>query len=365
MRRVTKALVTGAVAAVAVTGFGATSARADTVGGGVDTSGPYVEASITIKRGGQTVRSGTGGGGVPAKCWWEPFSFSGFGGPTVDPDNPESVQAYIDYVAPFLSGHAAGARLTLPDRDYMAGIIRRVAAGEDLTFYRAKCRSGFNPVDEGLIENAGTWQGVNFGVEFQAFPPGEEPGPVVAAEVLADLAREELDIQVPTVDRNPKMPTDAGDATLVTYDTYFWVTNPGFALGTGGNGTVAVTATAGAPNSNDPFSTATVTATSDKITVNVGDGSTGAIPCDLDEAKNAYGPGSTAANSCSVKFQRASVGRPGGWPVTVAANWAVEWEGVEANGTVVDPTGLIFDAPTAVFNVPVAESQAVVDSSGR
>ena len=364
MRRATKVLVTGAVAALAVTGFGATSARADTVGGGVDTSGPYVEARISITRGGHATGGG-GGRAVPAKCWWEPFSFSGFGGPTVDPDDPESVQAYIEYVAPFLSGHAAGARLTLPDRDYMADIIRRVAAGEDLTFYRAKCRSGLNPVDEGLIDNAGTWQGINFGVEFRAFPPGQEPGPVVAAEVLADLAREELDIQVPAVDRNPRMPTDAGDATLITYDTYFWVTNPGLALGAGGNGTVAVTAEAGQQGGPDPFSTATVTATSDEITVTVNDGSTGAVPCDLAEARNAYGPGSTAANSCSVKFQRASVGRPGGWPVTVAANWAVSWTGVEANGVVVPQTDLAFDAPTAVFNVPVAESQAVVDSSNR
>ena len=363
MRRVTKALVTGAVAAVAVTGFGATSARADTVGGGVDTSGPYVEARISITRGGQTVGGG-GGRAVPAKCWWEPFSFSGFGGPTVDPDDPESVQAYIEYVAPFLSGHAAGARLTLPDRDYMADIIRRVAAGEDLTFYRAKCRSGLNPVDEGLIENAGTWQGINFGVELRAFPPGGVPGPVVAAEVLADLAREQLDIAVPAVDRNPKMDTAAGEATLVTYDTYFWVTNPNQALGDGGDGNVSVRATAGQPGGPDPFSTATVTATTTGMTVTVNDGSTGAIPCDLAQAKNAYGPGSTPGNSCSVKFTRASVGQPAGWPVTVAADWQVAWQGVEANGQQVGDT-LAFDDPTAAFNVPVAESQAVVDSSGR
>jgi hypothetical protein len=363
MHGVAKALVTGAVAALAITGLAAAPAQADTVGGGVDTSGPYVEASITITRGGQTV-GGSGGHAVPAKCWWEPFSFSGFGGPTVDPDDPESVQAYMEYVAPFLSGHAAGARLTLPDRDYMTDIIRRVAAGEDLTFYRAKCRSGLNPVDEGLIDNAGTWQGVNFGVEFQAFPPGQEPGPVVAAEVLADLAREQLDIEAPAIDRNPKMPTAAGLATLVGLDTYFWVTNPDQALGDGGDGNVSVTAEAGQEGGPDPFSTATVTATTDGMTVSVNDGLTDAVVCDLARAKNTYGPGSTAGNSCSVKMERASVGQGAGWQVTAVAGWEVEWEGVEANGDVVGDV-LAFDAPTANFAVPVAESQAVVDSSGR
>jgi hypothetical protein len=65
MHGVAKALVTGAVAALAITGFAAAPAQADTVGGGVDTSGPYVEASITITRGGQTV-GGSGGHAVPA-----------------------------------------------------------------------------------------------------------------------------------------------------------------------------------------------------------------------------------------------------------------------------------------------------------
>src|SRR5689334_16220627 len=104
MNRVVKTLVTGAVAAVALVGFGAGSASADTVGGGVDGGGPYVEANIKITRGG-----GGGGttvsspGGAPARCWWEPFTFSGFGGPTVDPEDPESVQEYFNYISRFLS----------------------------------------------------------------------------------------------------------------------------------------------------------------------------------------------------------------------------------------------------------------------
>jgi hypothetical protein len=329
----------------------------------VDSNGPYVEARIRITKGGSTV--GGGSIGVPARCWWEPFHFSGFGGPTVDPDDPESVQAYIDYVIPFLSGHAAGARLTLPDGRYMEDIVRRVAAGEDLTFYQAKCVSGYNPVDEGLIDKAGTWQGINFGVEFQAFPPGDPPGPVVAAETLADLAREQLDIQAPAVDRNPKIPTAAGAATLVGMSTYFWVTNPAAALGNQPLGTVAVTAEAG--GGGDPFSTATVTATTGGITVSApgagADGGTLAQTCDLNRATQPYGAGATDNNTCSVTFERASVGRPAGFQVAVAAGWQVEWQGVEANGDAVGPLPLVFASPVANFNVPVAESQAVVDNS--
>jgi hypothetical protein len=361
MQWVMKSLVTGAVAALAVTGFGATAAQADTVGGGVDTNGPFVEAKITITRDGRSTGGGGGGVAVPAKCWWEPFNFSGFGGPTVDPDDPESVQAYFDYVAPFLSGHAAGARLTLPDRDYMEDVIRRVAAGENLTFYRAECLDGLNPVDEGLISSAGRWQDIDFGVEFAAFPPGEEPGPVVAAETLADLAREQLDIQNPTVDRNPKIDTAAGLATLVTLPTYFWVTNPAESLG-GGDGNVSVTAEAG--GGGDPFSTATVTAVTTGLTISVNDGATSTPPCDLASATTPYTPGSDGAGTCSVKFARASVGQGAGWVVTAKAVWDVEWFGTEASGTDVGPLPLTLpNDPQAVFNVPVAESQAVVDNN--
>jgi hypothetical protein len=171
-----------------------------------------------------------------------------YGFPPVDPDDPASVEAYFEAIAPLLSGHAAGGRLELPDANYVKDIIRRVAAGEKLTFYEAKCVAGKNPVDEGLIDKAGTWQGIDFGVRFRAFEPGPPPPPVVPAAELAELARQELTFADPEVDYNPKI-AGGVPASLVGIQTWFWVRNTLAALGSevDGKGQATATATAGQP----------------------------------------------------------------------------------------------------------------------
>jgi hypothetical protein len=362
MRRIAKPLVTGVVTALAAAALGvaaAAPAQADTVGGGVDGGGAFAEASIVV-----TVK---GGGGqsygrrvsVPATCWWQPFTLSaGYGAPPVDPDDPESVQAYFDYVAPFLSGHAAGGRLELPTGDYMADIVRRIAAGEELTFYEAKCVPGKNAVSEGLIPKSGTWQGVDFGVRFQAFPPGQVPDPVVPAEVLAQLAREELLFDAPEIEYNPKL-ANGGGASLVGVPTWFWVDNADEALAPGGR--AEATATAGVEGQG-PFSTATVFAENTGLTVSSPGLEGGGKTCLYPLYTQAYRPGAADANACTQPFEAASVGQGAGWPVQAETNWTVRWEGVEANGNEVGEDGLTLLNPTVGnADIPVAESQAVVN----
>jgi hypothetical protein len=362
MRRATKALVTGVVAGLATTalaGVAASPARADT-SGGAGGGGAYAQASITITVSGGTGRSYSESRSVPATCWWKPFQLSeGYGAPPVDPNDPESVERYFEYVAPFLSGHAAGGRLELPEGDYVKDIIRRVAAGEKLTFYEAECVDGKNAVEEGLIPKSGTWQGVDFGVRFRAFPPGDPPGPVVPAEVLADLAREQLVFANPEVDYNPKV--NGPLATLVGLPTWFWVTNQGAALGNGpeGIGSARVEATAG--GDGDPFSQAIVEARNGGMTVQADGLAESPKECTLAQIRTAYGPGAAEANACTATFERSSVGTGDGFGVTVTTKFDVSWHGTEANGDDVGPFGIALENdPETVLNVPVAESQAIV-----
>jgi hypothetical protein len=366
MRRVTKALVTGVItglAATALAGVGASPAGADT-SGGAGGGGAYAEASIRITVTGGTGKSYSSTKSVPATCWWEPFELGeGYGFPPVDPNDPESVEKYFEAIAPLLSGHAAGGRLELPDGDYLRDIIRRVASGEKLTFYEAKCVEGKNAVSEGLIPKSGTWQGVDFGVRFRAFPPGDPPGPVVPAEVLADLAREELTFANPEVDYNPKV--QGALATLVGLPTWFWVTNQAAALGDGPEGIGSARAVATAGGDGDPFSQAIVEAKNGGMTVSAEGLSPSPKTCELAEIRRAYTAGAEDAGACTATFQRASVGTGNGFAVTVTTNFDVSWNGTEANGTQVGPFPIALDAdPTTVLNVPVAEEQAIV-TGGR
>ena len=363
MRRFTKALVTGVVtglAATALAGAGASPAGADT-SGGAGGGGAYAEASIRVTVTGGTGKSYSTTKSVPATCWWEPFELGeGYGFPPVDPNDPASVEAYFQAIAPFLSGHAAGGRLELPEGDYVKDIIRRVAAGEKLTFYEATCVDGKNAVQEGLIPKSGTWQGVDFGVRFRAFPPGDPPGPVVPAEVLADLAREELTFANPEIDYNPKLSGPL--ATLVGLPTWFWVTNQAAALGNGPDGIGSARAVATAGGGGDPFSEATVEATNGGMTVQADGLVESPKDCTLAQVRTAYGPGVAEGSACTATFERASVGTANGFGVTVTTKFKVSWHGTEANGTDVGPFDIDLAAdPATVLNVPVAESQAVVN----
>jgi hypothetical protein len=358
MTKATKLLVAGAAVALAATGISvAAPASADNVGGGTGAQGPFVTASISFTgdvRGGGGTRSVS----VPATCWWEPMGNVVLGDPPVDPDDPASVEAYFEYISRFLSGHAAGGRLEIPSADYMAGIARRVAAGEELTFYHATCVDGKNAVDEGLIDKSGTWEGLDFGVTFAAFPPGAEPEPIVAAETLAQEALKVLFIENPAVDRNPKIGLGGTEAALVTLPTYFWVTNPGDALGDP-IGHKEVVATAG-----DAQATLTADSTGISISAPAGALEDGGRQCDAETITHEYSSGAAEGDLCSVKFARASVGQGAGWPVTVASHWDVAWTGVEANGDVNPGGPLALLNPTqSTINVPVAESQAVVEST--
>jgi hypothetical protein len=371
MNKSTKLLVSGAALAVGAMAFGASPAAADNGGGvtgGRDSSGPYVSASdvhITgDARGGGGLPSGVS---IPATCWWEPINSNVLlGNPPIDPNDPESVKGYFDWSAQANAGTSfSGANLGLPRGDAIEDAINRAKGGEKITWYEAVCRDGINALESGFIDKGGDWAGVEIGIPFQAFPTGEEPEPIVAAQVLADAAKEILDIALPQVERNPEIPTGAGAATLVNWQTYFWVNNVGPALGTPvGHKEVRVQV-------GDAF--AELVATGQKITVSTpsgvlsrGNDGAGAssVDCSFAEARQAYGAGATDANSCNVRFTRASVGQGAGWPVTVTSHWDLNWTGQEADGT---PAGdnMGDDPQASTVNVPVAESQAVVDNTGN
>jgi hypothetical protein len=375
MNRAVKLLVTGGVAAVGLVGVGASPALAgngDLVKGGTGPGGPYAQVRV-VYRGDVNRSAGSGGSiSVPATCWWEPIAADVLlGNPPVDASNPESVADYFEWSEQANAGTSfSGANLALPPPEDIADAVNRAKNGEKITWYRAECREGVDPVKEGFIKSGGLWDGVVIGEPFRAFADAEgPPEPLVAAETLAAEALRVLQIDTPDIDRNPQIATDAGAATLVNWQTYFWLTNQTEALGSN-DALTTRTATAevvdGAPS-------ATVTATLDDLAV-IGAGiapgnrtgveATGRVSCTPQQAVRKYGDGATGANTCNVKFTRASVGRPGGFPVQMTTTWTGDWAGIEADGDAVQgaPGDITIEPRTSTVNVPVAESQAVVDA---
>jgi hypothetical protein len=56
---------------------------------------------------------------------WQPFQLGdGYGLPPVDPDDPASVEAYFEAIAPLLSGPRGRCRLELPRATTLKDIIR-------------------------------------------------------------------------------------------------------------------------------------------------------------------------------------------------------------------------------------------------
>jgi hypothetical protein len=360
MSKVTRALLAAASVALAGTALGAAPAAADNVDGSAGPSGPIVRARITFT--GDTTVGGGGerSVGVPAKCWWEPISADVLlGNPPIDANDPESAAEYFDWAQRNSNGSFSFARLTLPSQEAIDDAIRRRAAGENITWYHGQCIEGVDPVEEGFLELGGVVDGTNLGVGFQAFPTGDPPEPIVAAETLAQEALQVLRIDNPAVDRNPKIGLGGSQAALVTLPTYFWLTNVGTALGFGpdGPGYRSVTATAGTAS-------ATVEAKTAGIGITAPAGALEQQGCDAEKIARPYSEGAAPGSLCTVKFTRASVGQGAGWPVTVATEWDVEWFGVEANGEEADGGPLPLLNPTqSTINVPVAESQAVVEST--
>lgn len=277
---------------------------------------------------------------VPASCWWAPWS-------EVPADPAKWVDFYDDFVASLgPSSTVAGTYYTTPRREAWEAAAARVAAGEKLSVYSVNC------VDSDLCKVAAfvggkavyDTPGMACGVPLLTnfFPTGAPPQPQVDPADLAQLARDNMVIDAPAVDRNPKVAA-VNQATLVGLPTWFWVTNPA-SVG-GATGTRTIRAEVGAVWAEVVATTGGLTLTSPA----------GGRSCAPTVASTAYTPGAPDSAGCTVEFSRASVGYAGGYPVDASTAWTAAWTGSGGTGGQLD--GL---ARTTTVNVPVAESQALV-----
>ncbi len=352
-------------------GLGEGPAGGDVVGPDARTGaeGPIAFAGVSVTLDG----SGTAGGTVtwrvrvPADCWWErvPIVTQLPGDPPLDAADPATVAAAVervqrrllDLTAPHVDTalyHVFAAE-GLPPEAQIRDVVLRTASGADIFWYAARCVPGRDPLETGLLDPFRSYLGVPIARSFQPFAAGDVPPPAVHPLTLAEVAREALPVEAPAVDRNPRM-AGQDDATLVGLPTWFWVTNgqPAVAAETGGVRTataVAARGTAGPP----------VTAT---VRADVGPGLTITSPagdtvCSPARAVVRWSRGADEDAACTLTFRRASVGRPGGWPVELATTWSVTWTGVTADGAEVGGELAPLTRSTGVL-VPVAEAQAVV-----
>ncbi|NDL58929.1 hypothetical protein [Phytoactinopolyspora mesophila] len=176
----------------------------------------------------------------------------------------------------------------------------------------------------------------------------ETPPVVIDPEELAMAAREYLHLPEPDVDRNPKA-ADAGGATFVNLDTWFWVTDPDSVGGAEGERSVR----ASIPEYDVWVE---VTATTPGLALGSPAGET---RCEPERALRQWEPGGSDTDACTVQFSRASLGYPQGFPVTASAEWSATWVGMDVSGVEHSGDFVPLRVETEV-SVPVAEMQTVV-----
>lgn len=348
---VVRTLTAGAGLVLLALGVVAPSASATREGStGGSESGDYTaQTSVTY-----TGDGAPGGGGsytivVPATCWWSPLGTGSMGWEDVDPSDPEAVEEWFtEEVLPEFQGHADAGRLQWPETEVFQDAIERAQNGEDIVWYKVECRDGTTPVDEGYHQGVTEYQGTDIAVVNYPFVAGTEPEPAVDPEVLAEAAREDMVIDEPDVDRNPRAADMAG-ATLVNVPTWFWVTNPAAVGGNDGTRTIR------AEIEGSPVY-AEVTAQTGGLSVASPSGS---AECPPAAALQEWSPGADDADGCTVRFSRASVGQSDGFTVSASTQWNATWQGQTQGGESVggDLEPL---SREATVNVPVAEVQAVV-----
>lgn len=344
-------LLVGVVTAACLWLFGAGAALAGPgtgTGGGESTGGGYaVSVSVTFSG-----DAAPGGGGstsvsVPPTCWWEPIDANiSLGDPPVDTTDPESVYEWYQSVLPYLRGHASAGNYAFPDSQYFLDIIAREAAGEDYTWYHATCRDGADEEFGARCFDVPYEYGSRACQTYSAFQTAAgPPPPLIDPEDLAEAARDAMVIDDPQVDRNPKVAA-LGASTFVGLPTWFWVENAEAALGV--DGTKFIRAAA-----DGTGVWAEVTAQTDGLRIS---SPAGDVSCSSERATTPWAPGTPEAAGCSLGFRRASVGYASGFPVEASTAWTATWSG--SDGTV----GATLPGTTrqTPFNVPVAESQAIV-----
>ena len=292
--------------------------------------------------------------GPPPMCWWETYDTTMLDSEKVDPSDPEAVQKYYtEKIRPYLTGHAAIGQLANPDSDYFQSIIKKVAAGKDMTFYTMETRDGAVSAKPGSEEydqqvstvadacGAPTVRGP-YGlvpVSLQAFPTGQQPPPAVDPTDLAAYAYEVMDLKKPGLEWNPHLASN-DDATLVNLPTWLWTRDPAAVEQR------QVTAEAAGVS-------VTVTAKPNGMTIS---SPVGGTECSAEQARTAYAPGVDEANACVFTFDRGSFAFAGGFPVESVTGWQAAWtSNVGENGDLEPKT------MAATTNIPVIEVQSRVD----
>jgi hypothetical protein len=84
----------------------------------------------------------------------------------------------------------------------------------------------------------------------------------------------------------------------------------------------------------------------------------GSTTCSPTQVQKAYTRGASDEGACTIPFERAN---RAGWDVRTMITWTGEWDGVDNDGPdggPLAPVTLVSDT-----NVPVSESQALVDAA--
>lgn len=321
---------------------------------GAGSTGSGYKATVDVDYSGDAAPHG--GGHVRTKvavqCWWTAAP-----GPNTDPVAMEKYYAdgLLDIT---LSGLYGGRSWAMQNHGGgYVGIERSVFQEEadgakDKTdwgkeWYVGVCRDGVG-TDVYLDNFQGYYRDIEYnnsqlvggGIAMGAFPVGNPPAPRVAPEDLALAARDAMVLPVPAVERNPKIKS-ADDATLVGFDTWFWVTDQDSIGGTGGTRTIR--AQVGAV-------WAEVVATTRGLSVSSPAGSSF---CTTKAATTAWSTG--ASGGCVVQFVKASVAYPKGYPVTSSVTWQADWTGSGNTGGDLDPL-----TRDDTVNIPVAEVQTSI-----
>lgn len=281
-----------------------------------------------------------GGGGsvtasAPAICWWEKA-------PVDTGDGIKSLAFILDFFGIDL------------DQKALDEMEKDVKAGKTFEWYTRKTRQGASKEQleaAGCNDFSGPYKGLFIGSLFRPFEPGNPPDPLPDPKEMADVALENIDLAAPALTWNPKV--DAlGGGTLVNLPTWFWVTNPGPAVG-GGNGERSVTATAAAGGQQVSV---TVTAKAGKLQIASPGGAT---TCSVAQAITAYAAGTAESSACTLAFERASTRYEAGFPVQATVAWTASWTGtgpgVPAGTQQLDGVTL-----SSTTEVPVREAQTIV-----
>jgi hypothetical protein len=344
-------MIVTALAAAALAGSTVGVAHA---GNSVKSTGSGYAAKVEVHLSGDVSQGAVASvPGPPPMCWWEDLSTTMLDDEAVDTSDPKKVEKYYyEKVRPWLTGHAATGQMAVPDHDYFANVIRKVKAGEDMTFYVLRTREGrVSASDSKAVMaqkaaevaqacNTTTTEGP-YGpilMSWQAFPTGQQPPPAVSPEDLAAYAYEVMDLKRPALEWNPHL-ASSGDATLVNLPTWLWTRDPAAVEER------QVTAEAAGVS-------VTVTAQPNGMTVSTPVGGT---ECSAKQARTAYAPGVDEASACTFTFPLASVRYDGGFPVDSTTAWQATWTSNTGPGGDLEAKTM-----SAVTNIPVIEVQSRV-----